>query len=104
MELNAVIQQTILTAEGIQIGCTLAYKGKEASCAFLLAPTMESIVKMIAIAGKSAWEQLVGAPVKLRIEEEDDKGKVVAIGHFLVDQWLDIPQPEDNADTDKESE
>ena len=59
---------------------------------------------MIAIAGKSAWEQLVGAPVKLRIEEEDDKAKVVAIGHFLVDQWLDIPQPEDTSDTDKESE
>lgn len=61
-------------------------------------------MKIIAIAGKSAWERLISSPVKLRIEEKDDKAKVTAIGHFLVDQWLDIPQPEDTFDTDKESE
>ena len=60
MELNAVIQHTNLTLEGIYIACTLAYQGKEASCMFPLESTIENIAEILKICGKNSWEQLVG--------------------------------------------
>lgn len=104
MELNAAIQHTALTPEGIYVACTLAYQGKDASCMFPLEPTFENITEILKICGKNSWEQLIGAPVKLRVETEGDKAKVVAIGHFLADYWLDIPEPKETPEAEKESE
>lgn len=35
-----------------------------------------------------AWEKLPGTPVRVR--KNDELGKIVAIGHFVKNKWLDL--------------
>ena len=94
MELNAVIQKTFLTLDGIQITCSLIYEGQEGAGAFILETSLDNIAEMLKIADKPSWEQLPGSPVKLKLEQVDGKLKLIAVGHFLADYWYTIPQNE----------
>ena len=94
MELNAVIQKTVFTLDGIQIVCGLIYNGREVSGAFVIETSLDNIAEMLKVADKPSWEQLPGSPVKLKLEQVDNNLKLIAIGHFLADYWYTVPQNE----------
>lgn len=102
MEINGVIKQTGLTAESIIAEIQIVINEQGGTASFVLPTTNANISKLLAIAGRSYWEQLAGAPVKCRLEEESQGYRLAAVGHFMVDQWIEIPKPEEDCDCEKE--
>lgn len=43
------------------------------------------VARCMQIAGVTRWEHLVGKPIRV---ETDEKRRIVAIGHFLKDEWF----------------
>lgn len=97
MEINGVITNTTLTPKAFAIECELVYEGTAAKTAFAFEFSEENIAHMLAVAGAPCWEQIVGKPVKLRVDKTEDEKvlKLNAVGHFLVNEWMTIEQPEE---------
>lgn len=95
MEINGVITNTTLTPKAFAIECDLVYEGNVAKTTFAFEFSEENVTHMLAIAGAPCWEQIVGKPVKLRVDKTEDEKvlKLDAVGHFLVDEWMTIEQP-----------
>ena len=102
MEINGVIKQTALMAENIIAEVQIVINEQGGTASFMLPTSIENIGKLLAITGRSYWEQIAGAPVKCRLEEESQGYRLAAIGHFMVDQWIEIPKPEEDCDCEKE--
>ena len=97
MEINGVITNTTLTPKAFAIECELVYEGTAVKTAFAFEFSEENIAHMLAVAGAPCWEQIVGKPVKLRVDKTEDEKvlKLNAVGHFLVNEWMTIEQPEE---------
>ena len=95
MEINGVITNSILTPQAFAAECELVYEGNAAKASFAFPMTNDNLAHLLTVAGASCWEQVVGKPVKLRMNETEDKKvlKLESVGHFLTDQWMDIEQP-----------
>lgn len=87
---NAVISAAKLELENVVlITIELRYGGGsfQAFGAYQLADPYAGLFirRVLQIAGASSWDELVGRPLRVRI---DDKGFVYSIGHFLDDRWF----------------
>ena len=102
MEINGVIVETALTPDVFQIGAKLTIDGKEGAVAPVFPmDTRENLATILTIAGKQRWEDIKGAPVRFKIEQEgDDQYRLVAIGHFMEDLWLNIPESTETEKTE----
>lgn len=102
MEINGVIVETALTPDAFQIGAKLTIDGKEGAVAPVFPmDTRENLATILTIAGKQRWEDIKGAPVRFKIEQEgDDQYRLIAIGHFMEDLWLNIPESTETEKTE----
>lgn len=102
MEINGVIVETALTPDAFQIGAKLTIDGKEGAVAPVFPmDTRENLATILMIAGKQRWEDIKGAPVRFKIEQEgDDQYRLIAIGHFMEDLWLNIPESTETEKTE----
>ena len=102
MEINGVIVETALTPDAFQIGAKLTIDGKEGAVAPVFPmDTKENLATILTIAGKQRWEDIKGAPVRFKIEQEgDDQYRLIAIGHFMEDLWLNIPESTETEKTE----
>lgn len=94
MEINGVIVETALIPDMFQIGAKLTIDGKEGVVAPVFPmDTKENLATMLIIAGKQRWEDIKGSSLRFKIEQEgDDQYRLTAIGHFMEDIWLSIPE------------
>ena len=49
---------------------------------------MELIMKILEILEVDSWEKLIGQHIKVKLSDDTLGGKIIAIGHFLKDQWF----------------
>ena len=101
MEINGVITNTTLTPKAFAVECELVYEGNAAKTAFAFEFSEENIARILTIAGASCWEQIIGKPVKLRVDKVEDEKvlKLNAVGHFLINEWMTIEQPDKEENT-----
>lgn len=92
METNGVIQQTLLNATAFQVVCGVVVNEQSGTAVFALKLNSENIQQVLDIANKEVWEQLVGSPVRVRLGKDGEgKPKLEAVGHFLANKWITIP-------------
>jgi hypothetical protein len=92
METNGVIQQTLLNATAFQIVCGVVVNEQSGTAVFALELNTDNIQQVLDIANKEVWEQLVGSPIRIRLGQDGEgKPKLEAVGHFLANKWLTIP-------------
>lgn len=97
MEINGVITNSILTPQAFAVECELVYEGNTAKASFAFPTTNENLTHLLAVAGTQCWEQVIGKPVKLRVNKTENEKvlKLDSVGHFLTDEWMDIEQPKE---------
>lgn len=102
MEINGIIKSTGLTLDGIFVEVQIVINEQSGTASFVIPTTVENIAQILAVAGQKIWEQLGNTPVKCKLVEEDGGYRLAAIGHFMLDKWLEIPKPESECDCEKE--
>lgn len=101
MEINGVIVETALTPDAFQIGAKLTIDGKEGAVAPVFPmDTRENLATMLTIAGKQRWEDIKGSPIRFRVEQNEGGYQLKAIGHFMEDLWLNVPEPTESEETE----
>lgn len=87
--INAQITGTTITRDGIAIAIGSIYNGKEVNVALPIQFTIDAIKQCLDIGGAQSWEQLVGKPIRLGVERNEDNLELKKIGHFLQEGWIE---------------
>jgi hypothetical protein len=68
------------------VGERASKKGKRVGHAY----GAEFIRRLLEVLEVASWEKLPGTPVRVKREGDSGwNGKIVAVGHYMKDQWLD---------------
>lgn len=86
IEANARIDHTELTRAGWIVGM---HTSAGSDCGFGLPLSCDTVQSMLDVADVKRWENLKGKPVRVRC---DESGRVVAVGHYLNDYWLEAKE------------
>ena len=58
---------------------------------FQLENNTENLYKILAITGSYCWEHVSDSPIRVHIIEDNGNYRLGSIGHFLNDEWYDMP-------------
>ena len=88
---NGVIRKTELTPRALTLYCETTIGGKIGTAPFQLENTTENLHKILRMTTHIYWEDVAGSPIRVHILEENGNYRLVGIGHFLNDEWYDMP-------------
>lgn len=88
---NGVIRETELTPNTLTIMCETTIGNQIGKAPFQLENNTENLYKILALTTSHCWERVSGSPIRVHIFEENGNYRLGGIGHFLNDEWYDMP-------------
>ena len=88
---NGVIRETKLTPNALTIMCETTIGNQIGTAPFQLENSTENLRKILAITGSLCWEHVSDSPIRVHIIEDNGNYRLGGVGHFLNDEWYDMP-------------